>query len=243
MNRCTRRSRWSRYARARWASVLEGTFRPGFFDGVLTVVLKLFNLVRPDVAVFGEKDAQQLAVVRRMVADLNLPVTIEPVGIVRDPTALRSPAGTAISRLASGRPRSPCPGRCGPGRRRPATARRPSSPRPRQSCRRRPRPTRRWQPTIWPSPIPRYLHAGARWLHRRGAAAGRGHGRQDQADRQHGGQTSDRQRSAPDDRAPAARAAARLGQTRRRRGGRLRHRRRHCRAQHAQPPCRTATSC
>ncbi len=64
--------------------VLEGRFRPGFFDGVLTVVLKLINLVRPDVAVFGEKDAQQLAVVRRMVADLNLPVTIEPVGIVRD---------------------------------------------------------------------------------------------------------------------------------------------------------------
>jgi pantoate--beta-alanine ligase len=68
--------------------VLEGTFRPGFFEGMLTVVLKLFNLVRPDVAVFGEKDAQQLAVVRRMVADLNLAVTIEPVGIVRDPDGL-----------------------------------------------------------------------------------------------------------------------------------------------------------
>jgi len=64
--------------------VLEGTFRPGFFEGVLTVVLKLFNLVKPDVAVFGEKDAQQLALVRRMVTDLNLPVTIEAVGTVRD---------------------------------------------------------------------------------------------------------------------------------------------------------------
>jgi pantoate--beta-alanine ligase len=68
--------------------VLEGTYRPGFFEGVLTVVLKLFNLVNPDVAVFGEKDAQQLALVRRMVADLNIPVTIEPVGIVRDPDGL-----------------------------------------------------------------------------------------------------------------------------------------------------------
>jgi len=57
--------------------VFEGEFRPGFFGGVLTVVLKLFHLVRPDVAVFGEKDAQQLALVRRLVADTNLGVAIE----------------------------------------------------------------------------------------------------------------------------------------------------------------------
>jgi len=68
--------------------VLEGAFRPGFFDGMLTVVLKLFNLVKPDAAVFGEKDAQQLALVRRMVADMNLPVAIASVGTVREPDGL-----------------------------------------------------------------------------------------------------------------------------------------------------------
>jgi pantoate--beta-alanine ligase len=68
--------------------VFEGEFRPGFFGGVLTVVLKLFHLVRPDVAVFGEKDAQQLALVRRMVADTNLGLVIESVPTVRDADGL-----------------------------------------------------------------------------------------------------------------------------------------------------------
>jgi pantoate--beta-alanine ligase len=67
---------------------LDGAFRPGFFEGVLTVVLKLFNLVQPDVAVFGQKDAQQVFLVRRMVADLNLNLNIESVTTVREPDGL-----------------------------------------------------------------------------------------------------------------------------------------------------------
>lgn len=63
---------------------LEGAHRPGHFDGVLTVVLKLLHLVRPDVALFGRKDAQQLMAVRRMVADLDVPVEIVGVETVRD---------------------------------------------------------------------------------------------------------------------------------------------------------------
>jgi pantoate--beta-alanine ligase len=63
--------------------ILEGEFRPGFFHGVLTVVLKLFSLVRPDTAVFGQKDAQQLVLVRRMSADFGLGIEIEAVASVR----------------------------------------------------------------------------------------------------------------------------------------------------------------
>jgi pantoate--beta-alanine ligase len=68
--------------------VLEGVSRPGFFTGVLTVVLKLFQLVRPQVAVFGEKDAQQLALIRRMTEDLCLGVEVAGVPTVRDPDGL-----------------------------------------------------------------------------------------------------------------------------------------------------------
>ena len=64
--------------------LLEGASRPGFFDGVLTVVLKLFQLTRPDIAVFGAKDAQQVALVRRMVGDLDLGVQIETAPLHRD---------------------------------------------------------------------------------------------------------------------------------------------------------------
>lgn len=70
------------------ANTLCGVSRPGHFDGVLSVVLRLFNLTQPHVAVFGEKDYQQLLIIQRMVDDLSLPIQIVPAPTVRETSGL-----------------------------------------------------------------------------------------------------------------------------------------------------------
>lgn len=77
-----------RFDPGRAATILEGKTRPTHFAGVLLVVGKMFHLTRPDVAAFGKKDAQQLAIVSQMVTDLDFPLTILPVEIRREPDGL-----------------------------------------------------------------------------------------------------------------------------------------------------------
>jgi pantoate--beta-alanine ligase len=75
--------------------MLEGKSRPGFFDGVLTVVLKLFQLTAPDTAVFGQKDAQQVELIRQMAADLDLGVRVVVAPLHRDPDGLAASSRNA----------------------------------------------------------------------------------------------------------------------------------------------------
>ena len=80
----------------RLGSVLEGEFRPGHFRGVATVCLKLFNLVRPQRVYFGQKDAQQVAVIKRMVRDLNLEIDVRVLPTVRDEDGLALSSRNAL---------------------------------------------------------------------------------------------------------------------------------------------------
>ena len=163
-------------------AVLEGAIRPGHFRGVLTVVAKLFGLVRPDVAVFGQKDYQQLVLIRRMVADLCMGVDVVGAPTVREdgrPGAVL--AATATSTPTQRAPAArPVAARCAAGAAAGAGG-------VRRACSAAARAVldarRRGRPRL-PRARPRRT-SGRPPEARRGPAAGRRPGRQHPADRQH----------------------------------------------------------